>query len=218
MRQQAGELRSDLLRLLKRVADAFQRSKIRRSAAESGDEWAYSLITGACLPGAPLIIGFNWGASSNARYEPQSEVNATPWREGENGSLIPILPYVSRFFPNLNLDKLSQTNYCFFRSKAEADISSEDLELCRPIFDDLLRVMRPTLVLSFSARLRDHVRKTDQVTCFRNQRIKNLNMTYAVATGKLWGGIPVSFLPHPNYPMEGDAREKAWKFCSPCSG
>jgi hypothetical protein len=25
--------------------------------------------------------------------------------------------------------------------------------------------------------------------------------------------VPIHFLPHPNYPLGGDARRQAWKFC-----
>jgi len=205
--------------LLDQLEDVYQKSEIRSvAAAAEGHEWAYSLIAGACQPGAPLVIGFNWGANEHTDYEPQTTIDRTPWQTGDRGSLIRILPYVSRYFPDIRLDEISQTNYCFFRSKKESQIRPGDLELCQPVFDELLRIMQPSVMLCFSSRLRDYLIADRRIHDDKDKRIPipstKRKITYTALRGSLGRGIPIAFLPHPNYPIPRAAREAAWRFCS----
>jgi hypothetical protein len=139
--------------LLERVGDALQRSEIAKTATSAGRTWGYSLITGSCVPNALLIEGFNWGARAGERYPSQRRIEESSWRKGDLGSLARILPYLTR---------ISQTNYCFVRSKNGRRIRDSDLDLCQRIFEELLRIMTPSLILSFSSRLRDRLLRKDQ--------------------------------------------------------
>lgn len=38
-------------------------------------------------------------------------------------------------------------------------------------------------------------------------------MTYEPIKATLTTGTEIKFLPHPNYPMKKEARDKAWEFC-----
>ena len=67
-----------LQELLRAVGAAFTRSDIHRWALNAGLRWNYSLITGACLPHAPMIVGFNWGAHTGESYLPQREIEPSP--------------------------------------------------------------------------------------------------------------------------------------------
>ena len=208
----------ELVELLNRVVVAFSQSDIRHKAMTRGYRWAYSLITGACRPHAPLIVGFNWGAQAGEQYDPQSTIKETRWNKSDLGSFARILPYMARYLPDLPMERISQTNYCFFRSEKEEQISARDLELCSSIFEQLLRVMKPTLVLGFSSRLRDHLLSSHQVTQPQITTVEQMKgkgiVAYTAVSGVLAGGATVAFLPHPNCPIRKETREKLWGFCA----
>ena len=138
--------------------------------------------------------------------------------DGDLGSFARVPAYFKRHFPSLPINKISQTNYCFFRSKDERQISADDLKRCRPLFAELLSVMEPSLVLSFSSRLRDYLLRSDQVrnseTVSVQQQVGKRTVTCTAVAGMLEGGTPVAFLPHPNYPMQRSVRKKLWDFCA----
>lgn len=204
--------------LLQRVGSAFAASDISQLARAKGYRWNYSLITGACHPKTPLIVGFNWGASAGAEYDPQREIKPSQWNRDDLGSLVRVLPYIARYLPKFSFETVTQTNYCFFRSKEERDITSRDLELCRPLFLGLLALLDPSIVLSFFSRLRDHLLRTSQVVDAEILEVKeqrgNRTVTSFAGVGKLKGRSPVAFLPHPNYPLRRTTRAQMWEFCA----
>lgn len=207
-------LLNELLRNLRKI---YEESEIRDICSTEGYQWGYSLITGACVPAAPLLVGFNWGAKEGEKYESQETIEATVWTNEDLGSLVRIVPYCKKYLPQHMLTQASQTNYCFFRSKNERQITSGDLELCRPIFYRLLEIVNPSIILCFSSKLRDHLVSTDQVKNFENRSIAydrgQQRVTYDAIKGVLATGVKIAFLPHPNYPMKKSARDVAWDFC-----
>ncbi len=204
----------DLLTELERV---YEKSPIRSYCLRNGHEWHYSLITTTLELYQPLIIGFNWGASQDEEYQPQSSIFKSDFSMKEVGSLSRIFPYCEKYFDYNFLSKASQSNYCFFRSKCESQISNQDIELCEPIFEKLIDAIEPSVILCFSSKLRNYLIKNNRI-CSRNSKIityrrGSSNVKYEVIKATLKSGIEIKFLPHPNYPMKGGARSEAWEFC-----
>jgi uracil-DNA glycosylase len=111
--------------------------------------------------------------------------------------------------------RIVQTNYCFFRSLNEGQITARDLNLCYPIFDELLKLLKPSQIISFSSRLKQvllekgRLISENKLLLLTNKGEYHVLKAYLSVDSK---PIPIAFLPHPNYPIGGDQRIKAWDF------
>ncbi|MDP2231773.1 hypothetical protein [Methylotenera sp.] len=206
--------------LLAELGQAYDQSNIKQVCLKRGHEWHYSLITTTMKKGGPLILGFNWGASQDEKYLPQATIIETVFKSGDVGSLSRIFPYCEKYFGNDFLERTSQSNYCFFRSKNESEITSKDIALCEQIFNRLIEVIEPSSILCFSSKLRDYLFSNGKVQAKESIKISykrgSVQMTYEPIRATLTSGAEIMFLPHPNYPMKKEARDEAWKFC--CDG
>jgi ribonuclease R len=212
-----SNIQDDLKQLLAALDNAYSRSDIKQYCQEHGKKWNYSLITSTLQKGGPLILGFNWGAAQDKSYDPQTEIKATNLEEEDLGSFKRIISNCNEYLGEGFLNKASQSNFCFFRSSKQSEISENDLELCYPIFNKLLEVIQPSVILCFSSKLRDYLLNTKEVS---NTSFDDISFTrgknkicYRVFKGKIGPKVDIYFLPHPNYPMKQDGRNKAWKFC-----
>ena len=210
-------MESILNELLTDLERAYSQSEIRKYCIENGYEWFYSLVSTSMKPGGPLVLGFNWGASSDEKYKPQRTISKTDFSEEDVGSLTRIFPYCRKYFGNDFISTITQSNYCFFRSKTENQIKLSDIELCEPIFIRLIDIIEPSYVLCFSSKLRDFMLLNDKISSKQSKIIKytrgKSTVTYEAIKATLKSGIEICFLPHPNYPMKGEARSDAWEFC-----
>lgn len=203
--------------LLNDLDKAFEDSDIKQYCLKNGHEWSCSLITTNLERERPLVLGFNWGAKNGEKYEPQSTIEKSDFENEDVGSLTRIFPYCRKYFGDDFLSKTSQSNYCFFRSKIESQISKKDMELCEPIFEKLIDTISPSSVLCFSSKLRDYLFINNKIATKSSETIRyrsgNRDMSYEVIRAFLTSGIEIKFLPHPAYPMKGGARDAAWEFC-----
>lgn len=210
-------MKAALNSLLLEVAQAYDISEIKQTCLNEGYEWHYSLVTTNMKPRAPLIIGFNWGASNAEKYEPQHSIEGSDLSRQDIGSLSRIAPYCEKYFGLDFLSKASQSNYVFFRSQMENQIKSTDIDLCEPIFEKLIVTLEPSLILCFSSKLRDYLIKNKKLASSESKNISykrgKLVIAYEAIKATLNSGIEIKFLPHPNYPMKGVARAEAWEFC-----
>jgi ribonuclease R len=210
-------MKTALTALLKEIEKAYEQSDIRQYCLEHGHQWFYSLVSTTMEVGGPLIIGFNWGASKDEKYDPQLSIEKCDFKSGDRGSLSRIFPYCEEFIGRDFLSTVSQSNYCFFRSKNERQISNKDMELCEPIFEKLLAVMKPSLIICFSSKLRDYMLRNNKIRTKTSKSIRFDRgysvITYDVIKATLLSGTKIFFLPHPNYPMKAVAREEVWDFC-----
>jgi hypothetical protein len=210
-------VKSILNGLCTELEQIHEKSSIRQYCLKNGYEWNYSLITTALEPGGLLILGFNWGVSKGEKYQPQSSVDKSDFFKGDVGSLSRIIPYCENYFDSNFLSKTSQSNYCFFRSQSQSQISNFDIKLCEPIFEKLICAIKPSSILCFSSKLRDFFLKNNKIYSKSSKIIefeKGLSIVeYEAIRATLESGIEIKFLPHPNYPMKGDARSEAWEFC-----
>lgn len=210
-------MKKELEKLLYDLAEIYPKSDIAKFSKEANEEWHYGLVTTELRPNQPLIVGFNWGAAKDYRHTPQTEIKPTRLEEEDLGSMKRVLGYGHRYL-KIDLGKsASQTNYCFFRSKKESQITQYDLDLCSPLFDRLIATLKPSMILSFSSRLRDYLINNQKavVTESRTIPFQSGKQTRSIRAikARLDSGTEILFLPHPNYPMKKQAREEAWEFC-----
>lgn len=195
-----------------RISKAWGESDIKKKHPE----WAWSLAATQLYTDSLVIVGFNWGAAQMEKYDPQEILPDQPWPKQDLGSLARTLPYLQTYFPDIDLDTIVQTNYCFFRSHKEGDISSRDVVLTHSIFLDLLQDLRPKHVLVFSAILRDRILpqlnhiKEAEITS-GNKKPKAIRATWSIGGRE----IPVGIVPHPNNAITGEARDKCWEHVKP---
>jgi len=210
-------MKSELTRLLHDLGEVYSQSDIKDYCSGNGHEWYYSLVSSTLEKGGPLILGFNWGAAGDESYKPQTDIDKTNFLSEDIGSLSRIIPYCKQYFGDDFLSKITQSNYCFFRSKKESQISKRDMDLCEPIFEKLLFILEPSLILCFSSKLRDFLCYNNRLYFIEAKDIKyvrnNVLVTYTAMKASFKSGAEVRFLPHPNYPIKGDARSEAWEFC-----
>lgn len=203
--------------LLAGLGPVYKQSDIGRYCLNKGHEWHYSLITTTMKKGGPLILGFNWGATQDEEYSPQESIKPAVFRGSDVGSLSRIFPYCEKYFGNDFLDSTSQSNYCFFRSNNESQITPNDIALCEPIFEKLIAVMEPSSILCFSSKLRNYLLNSNRVKFKESTKISykrgSVQMIYEPIKAILTTGTEIKFLPHPNYPMKKEARDRAWEFC-----
>lgn len=208
--------------LLAKTKSAYDLSDIKKHCDKEGHQWFYSLCATKIIVNKPLIIGFNWGAGSGVSFAPQMDYPTESFYDLHKkkwlGSLSRIIPYCEKYISKEFACEAGQSNYCFFRSYQEDQISEHDLELCKPIFRELLEISKPSLLLCFSARLRDHLILSELVencaTAELPYRQGNAERKCLVAKGEIsFGKSKIYFLPHPNWPLKREIREEAWEFC-----
>lgn len=193
-----------LEKLLGDVKAAYDKSDIKKLEPN----WSYALITGSLEQNKPLLIGFNWGAAENKKYSPQDSCTAKSLDKEDLGSMKRVFSFCEKYKRGL-LNQASQTNFCFFRSKSADQITLKDLYLCEPIFNELLDCLKPSIILCFSSHLRCHL--SPRVVNYEPKKIGLPRGNYEAGKGR-FGKVKIGFLPHPNYPIRGDAREEAWNF------
>jgi hypothetical protein len=212
-------MREKLNALLEKLGPIYETSDIKKFCNNSKEhhEWSYSLVTTSLEQSAPLILGFNWGASQNEKYSCQQSIEKTDFKKEDVGSLKRIYPFLDKYYGKDFLSNVSQSNYCFFRSKTENQIEEPDIERCRSIFTELIEILAPSSIICLSAKLRKHLIDTNQVHALQEKTINfkrgAAEIEFVAVRGKLASGVDIKFLPHPNYPMKRDARSEAWKFC-----
>jgi hypothetical protein len=207
----------ELSELLNELNNIYTKSDISKYCLGNGHKWSYSLVTSTLEKNGPLVIGFNWGASKGEEYEPQTEIKKANFLTEDVGSLSRIYPFCRKHFGDDFISKITQSNYCFFRSHNESQISSKDIELCEPIFEKLISIIEPSIILCFSSKLRNSLLRNGKIQSLEKLEIEyyrgSFKMTYCAIKATLNSGIKINFLPHPNYPIKGEARIKAWDFC-----
>ncbi len=202
--------------LLAETKIAYNQSSIK------GKGWWYSVTATRIMKNKPLIVGFNWGVDSKSmqkgdKHEAQKEYPDVCFEDiyKELGSLKRVKPYFEKYYP----DALSgmQTNFCFFRSEKEDQVSEGDLELSSKLFDKYLDYSAPSIIISFSKKLGDYLEKKGKLKHVQKEDIKSGKKIIQPIRAKFQDSnnnvIAFVSLPHPNYPISGEARDKAWEFC-----
>ncbi len=192
----------------------FEKSDIYEDSVKNN--WWYSVSATGIFIGKPLIVGFNWGAAQGVLYEPQKEYRFETF-EGlydELGSFKRTIKYFHVYCP-LALSGM-QTNFCFFRSPKESDISSRDLELSLPLFLKYVEYIKPSMLITFSGSLIKYLIKNELLVDHKVKQISNGKSTISPLKGKFVANnqkIDLVYLHHPNSPVKAEARNEAWEYC-----
>lgn len=212
--------KDDLKNLLNRIELAFNQSDIKAYCEANNLKWFYDLCATPIIPGAPLIVGFNWGAAKGMEYKLLSPQERFIDLHNKKylGSMSRIVPYLTQYFSEEILEIIGQTNFCFFRSAKGYQISKKDLDLCKSIFFEFLEKAVPSNILCFSGRLKDYLFSSGLLNNLRKKEITfrkgNREVAYTAVKATLnITGCKIAFLPHPNYPISSIARRQAWEFC-----
>lgn len=208
-----------LTELLYEIKQAYLLSDIYQKSEEN--KWYYAASATRLMKNKPLILGFNWGVDSKAIEKgfvpsPQAEYPFSHFSGlyDELGSFKKVVDNFHVYYQE-GLTGV-QTNYCFFRSPNESDISGKDIQLCEPIFDKLINYLKPSSILTFSKKLHRHLmnRENQVIT----ESIPSGDKTVYVSKGKIIinkKSIDYYNLPHPNnwHYNKPESIEKAWIHC-----
>lgn len=204
--------------LLEKTKDVYYQSDVFKNYGNKN--WGYSVTATSFEKHAKVIVGFNWGAGKewNVKEGSNGAQDKYPTKNfsssyDELGSLKRTISFFHNYF---EIIPEVQVNYCFFRSEKEDQITSNDLKLSGGLFDSLIQYLEPSMLISFSRFLNDHLSKTDKLTSENILEIKSGNKHFSVTKGKVKINkkeIDYFNLPHPNYPITREARVKAWDFC-----
>ena len=202
--------------LFQKIDNAFNKSNIKQQSEKNS--WFYSLCNSKPKIGQPIIVGFNWGVSYNHKKQTYSDLKSVMnWNQMP--SIEKIKPFIEKYFPRLN-NSFNQTNYCFFRSKKEDEISDFDINLCEPIFYEFISRVKPRFILAFTKKLRETLIKNGMIKYLNKKSVfdgKKIITSYHgfVNFGGWWSYIYI--LPHPNYwnriNNQKEVLDQLWDIC-----
>ncbi|MFN2262555.1 MAG: hypothetical protein ABR595_10880 [Psychroflexus sp.] len=206
-------------KLLEKTEIAFRQSDVFNNFKDKN--WGYSITATRLIKNKPVIVGFNWGAGNNwdLEFKDQAIQKDYPFSSfsglyAELGSFVKVVNLFSKYLPEANSG--IQTNFCFFRSQYEHQISGKDKELCAPLFEELIEYLKPSMLITFSRSLNEYLNLKEKIIDKQILEIQSKNKTiYATKGSVLIGDKKIDYynLPHPNYPIKTEARLKAWDFC-----
>lgn len=218
-------MKEQLENLLLELKEAFEKSDIKDHIIlkMSNRIWNYELIITALEKNQPLIIGFNWGVDnswdqyiSGKEYKPQAFIEKRNFLEIYKGSIKRVISFIEHFFEGVSLTKANHSNFCLFRSERENQISEKDANLCKPIFEKLIKIVEPSIVFCFSSKARHYMLSSGLIKEYDEKifQSEGRGNSCTAAKGQLSDGTNIYFLPHPNYRLKKELRKKAWEFCS----
>lgn len=210
--------------LLNETEIAFRQSHVYKKFKEK--KWGYSITATKFQKHKPLILGFNWGAGKNWQKDHKEEQIQhvqnyqllKSFKDSYNtlGSFKKVVNLFDKYLPRANNGV--QTNFCFFRSYKENQITLEDIKLCTPLFEKLVDYLEPSEIITFSRYLNNYFDTNNKIIDKKVKNIKSNNKTINTTKGSIMiKGKKIDYynLPHPNYPITTKARTDAWDFCFP---
>jgi hypothetical protein len=210
----------ELKKLFESTKMAFGKSDIKKYAEMNGHQWYYSISSTKLEKNQTVLIGYNGGAEIGVNYDPQLEIPPENFKDLYDkkwlGSFVRVYTNLKTYLKNDDVDNFVQTNFCFFRSKSEGLISYHDIELCKPLFEELIEIIKPKRIIGFSKKLSDYLIPKIPGDYLESINIPSNKKTLHVIKGKIniaGSLIPIFFLPHPNAKFTGDSLVKAWDFC-----
>lgn len=147
IRTEKTELHSQLMSLLDDVRKAFALSDIRTVSPN----WYYALMTSMPMKNGPLLVGLNWGVDESYEHKEQTIINRCDLTKEDLGSMSRVLPLCEEYYGSEFISQVALTNYNFFRSKFGSQLTRKDFELCEPIFDKLLELLKPSVLIATSS-------------------------------------------------------------------
>lgn len=204
-------------KLLSKTEDAYRESDVYNKYKDKN--WGYSVTATRFEKNIPLIVGFNWGAGKewDEKRPIQKDYPHPLFGQIENeklGSFKRIINFFDKYIPMANYG--IQSNFCFFRSQHEYQISNKDKQSCIPLFVELVEYLEPSIIINFSRFLDEYFPQTNIIIDKQTSQIKSNNRHVYASKGSVVinnNKIDYFNLPHPNSRITSEARLKAWDFC-----
>lgn len=116
-------------------------------------------------------------------------------------------------YEKINIEHITWTNFCFFRSYSDQQLTNNDFHLTEPIFEKLLKVIKPKEIICVSKDLYNFLNNKNLLTNKKEKKIKiNSKSEYIVVKAKLFN-YNFFCLPHPNFSATTLGRKECWDFC-----
>ncbi len=192
--------------LLDRTKQVFKITDVYKKQQGLKQNWNYSVCGTPIQKNKGILLGINWGADDN--HEPQSDMP-----EGKDILEYRFINRSKKYLENyLKLDfnsiNFNYTNLCFFRTKAEKDLSDDDYKSSLPLFKSFVEFINPPWIFSLGT---GNYYRLQQFGELKNiKEFPDSENKFKGVTATLWGHKFYA-VPHPNAHVKGASRDEIWK-------
>jgi ribonuclease R len=198
--------------LFDKTAIVFDESEIRKFAIANSQEWHFSIAETAEFKDSLLILNFNPKAEDGKSYLVQTHLPETTfdlkkWQKTK--------PLLEKHFEMFTLDSIVDSYYCPLRSAEESQIAESDLDICMPLFKDLLKELSPRQIISFSNELEDYFNRKELLSDIVHLEIEIGKRKIKATKASIKNGrkkVAIAFLPDKDVTMSKENRERLWEF------
>jgi hypothetical protein len=191
--------------------------KYRESPIGKNAKLAYSITATPLRRGKPLILGINWGGSG-AGFESQDRM-PTPYDlttekiRGDYKFLERSRGYFKKYSQlEMDLDQVdfNYANLCFFRSRAEKDLTYTDYEYSYPLAKELIKYLEPKHILVFGVTALNRIKELGNGDLTTTNEFVDSDNKHRGFKGKFLG-FDFFCLPHPNARVKSASRDELWE-------
>ncbi len=198
--------------LFDKTAIVFEESEIRKFAKANSLEWHFSIAETAEFKDSLLILNFNPKAEEAKSYLVQTHLPETTFDLKKWQKMKPLL---EKHFDMFTLDSIVDSYYCPLRSAEESQITESDLDICMPLFKDLLKELSPRQIISFSNELEDYFNRKELLSDIVHLEIEIGKRKIKATKACIKNGrkkVAIAFLPDKDVTMSKENRERLWEF------
>jgi ribonuclease R len=191
--------------LLPAVKKAFNKSEVKHIAIQKKAKWQFEITPSAPVPESVLLLRFNPEASLNKGYRGQKLISKHPFKP-EGSTRV----FFKTYCP---YQKVSEGYLSPLRSLDDKQLSDHDIELSLPIFEDFIKLLKPTKVVSFSAPMIATLQKYKYLTNIEEEEVTDQDRTIISSRAILNVGdlkIPIYFVPRPSSRLLKELKSLAW--------
>lgn len=191
--------------LLPEVKKAFNKSHIKHIAIQKKAKWQYEIAPSAPIPDSVLLLHFNPEAALNKGYRGQKLISKHPYKpQGSTKT------FFKTYFP---FEKISEGYLSPFRSLDDKQLSTKDIELSLPTFEEFIKLLKPKKVVSFSVPMIETLQKHKYLSDLEEEEVTDQDRTVITSRAMLNVGdlkIPIYFVPRPSSRLLKELKTLAW--------
>lgn len=122
---------------------------------------------------------------------------------------------MKKSFPTIDQESYNHSNFCFFRSNNEKQITERDIKICEPIFEDFIAHLKPKIIFGYSDRLCDYLISNGRIKYLNEKKLSNGNTSVFLYQGFMrlngWWTY-INLLPHPSNRQYKEKKTTLWNF------